>query len=452
MNKLLIIDDEASILNSLGYAFEDEYEVYKAKDAREALELAAGCDMHIALLDLRLGIENGIDVLRRLKKVNPGMVVIMMTAFGSFESAVEATKEGAFYYITKPVEIESLKLLLKKAEEYEGLSRKVKYLSDQIAKVNSKYHLIGKSKKMAGVYDIIDRVKDIDSNVLITGESGTGKELVARAVHYEGRRKSKPFNVINCSAIPANLLESELFGYVKGAFTGAVQDRTGIIEMSDGGTLFLDEIGDMDLNLQAKLLRVLQDKVVTPLGSNRSVKTDVRFISATNRHLKELMTDNRFRNDLYYRLNVINIEIPSLRERKEDIPLLADHFVKVYSAKMNKNINGITKEALECLENYRFDGNVRELENLIERAVALTGNEYITKWDFPEEVFLEEHSRSGMGPSVDIKIGDPMRTVEKKVIEATLKECGGNRRTTAGMMGISERALRYKIKEYGINL
>jgi len=445
--KLLIIDDETSICTSLSFALEDNYCIFTANDEESAIEMIKEKDIDMVLLDLKLGKSDGINVLKKLKAIKSELVVIIMTAFGTIESSVNAMKAGAFYYITKPINIEELSLLLMKGEEYIKLNTKIKYLSNQIDE-DSKYSIIGSSKKIKEVFDLIDRVKDIDINVLITGESGTGKELVARAIHFHGKRKDKPFNVINCSAIPENLLESELFGYKKGAFTGAIEDKKGIIELSHEGTLFLDEIGDMDINLQTKLLRVIQDKEIRPIGSSKSIHVDVRLISATNKDLKEEIKNNRFRQDLFYRLNVININMPPLRERKEDIAKLIEYFIKKYNAKLDKNIKGITSKALDALEKYNFYGNVRELQNIIERAIVLTENDYIKEEDLPEEIFNKENIAIDENDLIPVFVGEDVKTIEKKVLEYTLKKFDGNRKRTAEVLNIGERTLRYKIKEY----
>lgn len=447
MFKVLVIDDESSICTALSFALEDDYEVFTASNEKTALGIISEVDINIILLDLRLGDENGIEVLKKIKLANKEIMVIMMTAFGTIESSVEAIKNGAFYYITKPINMEELDLLMKKAEEYIALNSKIKYLSD---KVDKNYNIIGSSSKMEEVFSLIDRVKDVNINVLITGESGTGKELVAKAIHFNGTRKNKPFNVINCSAIPDNLLESELFGYKKGAFTGASEDRKGIIELSNEGTLFLDEIGDMDINLQTKLLRVIQDREIRPVGSNKIIKVDVRLISATNKNLKEEVKKGNFRQDLFYRLNVINIELPPLRERMEDIPEIIEHFIKKYSNQFQKTIKGITAGALQALEGYKFGGNVRELQNILERAVVLTRDEYIDKEDLPPEIFERENIFMLKDHLIPIYVGEDMKTIEKKVIEYNLKKFKQSRKNTAEALGISERNLRYKIKEYGL--
>ncbi|GAA0718158.1 sigma-54 dependent transcriptional regulator [Clostridium malenominatum] len=450
MFKLLIIDDENSICSSLSFALEDNYKIFTSRNSREAEDIILKETINIVLLDLRLGDEDGLEILKRIKNINKEVVVIIMTAFGTIESSVKAMAEGAFYYITKPINIEELNLLLLKCEEYIELNSKIKHLSNQINdnSMYGKYNIIGKSKKILGVFDIIDRVKDIDINILVTGESGTGKDLVARAIHYNGKRKDKPFNVINCSAIPDNLLESELFGYKKGAFTGAVEDKKGIIESSNGGTLFLDEIGDMDINLQTKLLRVIQEKEIRPIGESHSRNVDVRFIAATNKDLKEEVKKNRFRQDLYYRLNVIDIQLPALRERKEDIATLIEYFIKKFNSKMEKSVKGITAKALHRLENYYFHGNIRELQNIIERAIVLNEGQYIELEDLPEEILYKENIVQEENDLIPIYVGEDMKSIEKKVIEHTLIKYEGNRKRTAEILNIGERTLRYKIKEY----
>ncbi len=447
MYRLLIIDDETSICTSLSFALEDKYHIYTAHNEADALSIIKNTHIDIVILDLRLGGVSGIDVLKKIRELSLDTVVIIMTAYGSIESSVKAMKSGAFYYITKPINIEELNLLLMKVEEYINLNTKIRYLSNNI-NGNSKYNIIGNSKKIKQVFDLIDRVKDVDINLLITGESGTGKELVARAVHFHGNRKNGPFNVINCSAIPNNLLESELFGYKKGAFTGALDEKKGIIELSNKGTLFLDEIGDMDMNLQTKLLRVIQEKEIRPIGATRNIKLDVRFVSATNKDLKVEIKENRFREDLFYRLNVITIKLPPLRERKEDISKLVEYFIKDINVKFDRDVKGISSGALKALENYKFKGNVRELRNIIERAIALSEDEYIKEEDLSEEIFIKENIFVDNTKFIPIYVGDSMKEAERKIIKYTLHKFDGNRKKTAEILGIGERTLRYKIKEY----
>lgn len=446
MNKILIIDDEKSICTSLEFALEDDYTVISCQDPIKGLDIIRKQHIDLVLLDLRIGEYDGISVLRKIKKENENIVVIIMTAYGSIKSSVDAMQAGAYYYITKPIDIEELKLLILKALDYVNLNNKVKHLKSQLTQRYGINGIIGKSKAMNTIFELIDKVKDIDSNVLIMGESGTGKELVARAIHFQGNRKNKNFEVVNCAAIPSNLLESELFGYRKGAFTGAVQNKKGKFESAHEGTIFLDEIGEMDLTLQSKLLRVIQEKEITPLGSNHKQKIDVRIIAATNKNLEKAVEENEFREDLFYRLNVITIKLPPLRERKEDIPLLVNHFINKYNKNFNKNVKGIDSKALKMLENYDYKGNVRELENIIERAVALTNHNTISCSDLSKKVLntqnFPEHD------IIPIYIGEDLKTIEKKVILETLKKNKNNKRKTAKILGITERTLRNKLKEY----
>ncbi|MEI2471617.1 sigma-54 dependent transcriptional regulator, partial [Peribacillus frigoritolerans] len=322
MHDIMIIDDEPTICQSLTFALEDQYHVYSFTDPREALPLFERAEIAIVLLDLKIGGYNGMEVLEEIKRLSPSTVVIMMTAYGTIPSSVEAMRKGAFSYATKPLHIDELEVLMQKAEEVYTLQSKVKWLSEELDKVAGVNGLIGESLAMRKIFSLIEKVKDIDSNILIEGESGTGKEVVARTIHNQSKRRNKKFQAINCAAIPTHLLESELFGYEKGAFTGATQRKYGLFVLAEGGTIFLDEIGEMDLALQGKILRVLQERRVMPVGGIEEVSIDVRIIAATNRDLVKEVKENRFREDLYYRLNVIPIHLPALRERKEDIPLL----------------------------------------------------------------------------------------------------------------------------------
>lgn len=449
MDTILIIDDEKSICTSLEFALEDNYRVLTCQDPVKALKIIKEEEISLVLLDLKIGEFDGISVLQKIKKINNDIIVIIMTAYGSIKSSVDAMRAGAYYYITKPVDIEELKLLILKALDYANLNNEVRRLN---SKLNEKFGIqgiIGRSKRMREIFEIIDKVKDIDSNVLITGESGTGKELVAKAIHYQGKRKHFHFEAINCAAIPSQLLESELFGYEKGAFTGALQRKKGKFQLADKGTIFLDEIGEMDLSIQSKLLRVLQDRTITPLGSNQEYKVDIRVIAATNKDLETAIQEGAFREDLFYRLNVITINMPPLRERREDIPLLADHFIKKYNTALNKKVKGIEPSALEVLENYDYKGNVRELENIIERAIALTDNNKITVDDLPLNTLAA--ARDGREEDIiPVYYGESLKMVEKKVILETLKRCKGNRQRASDILGITERTLRNKLKEYGV--
>ncbi|RKD21618.1 regulatory protein, Fis family [Caminicella sporogenes DSM 14501] len=450
MNKLLIIDDENSICSSLKFVFEDDYDVYTATNIFEVKKCIEKINFDLVLLDLKFGDIDGIDILNMIKNIQNEAVVIIMTAYGTIESSIKAIKTGAYDYISKPLDLEKLKVLLKKALENKILNDRIRYLEEEIENIYGKNGIIGKSKVMKDIFHLIDKIKDIDVNILIEGSSGTGKELIARAIHFRGIRKCGRFEVINCGAIPANLIESELFGYEKGAFTGANQRRKGRFELAHEGTIFLDEIGELDINLQVKLLRAIQEKEIFPLGAESSKKIDVRIISATNKELKEEVKKGKFREDLYFRLNVVSIKLPDLKDRKEDIPLLIEHFIKKYAKKIGKKIKGVTRDVLEILENYDYPGNIRELENIIERAIALTDNEYIDTVDLPVDLIKQcrVYDYFNNFNIIPVKIGQKLENIEKEVILRTLRAMENNKKKTAEVLGISERSLRYKLKKY----
>ena len=447
--KVLILDDEPAICSSLKFALQDEYSVYYTHDPEACLEIMKREDIDVLLLDLRLGSVHGQDVLREAKKVCPHLIVIIITAYGTIPSTVESMRAGAYYYLTKPVNLEELSFLVAKGIEFADLNRRLRETGGGIGEKYSRMGMVGESKAIKHVFALIEKVKDIDSNVLITGESGTGKELVARAIHYMGKRSGARFEAVNCAAIPRDLLESELFGYEKGAFTGAIHSKPGRFQMAHGGTLFLDEVGELDVTLQSKLLRVLQEREVLPLGGTVSHRIDVRIIAATNKDLKSLVDAGRFREDLFYRLNVINIDIPALRERREDIRLLVAHFIKKKARLLGKNISGISQAAYSVLDGYTFPGNVREIENIIERAVALAEGPVIDVHDLPSYLSRSDFVRSD-GCLVRVEFGERLSDVEKKVIAATLERVRGSRKETSRILGISERGLRNKIARYNL--
>ncbi|MDQ0338236.1 two-component system response regulator AtoC [Caldalkalibacillus uzonensis] len=452
MAKILVIDDEASICSSLQFALEDEYEVKTTTDPWTGVEWLKQESFDLCLLDLKLGEINGIDVLTEIKKWQPDMVVIIMTAYGTISSSVEAIKKGAYSYLTKPLHMEELLTLLKQALHFQHLYRQVAYLRQELENKYRSEGIIGKSPRMRRVFELIDKVKDIETNVLISGESGTGKELVARAIHFSGKRKNQRFEVVNCAAIPDQLLESELFGHEKGAFTGAVSRREGKFQLAQNGTIFLDEIGDMPLHLQAKLLRVLQQREVTPLGANKSIKLNVRVIAATHRDLKKMVEEGTFREDLYFRLNVLEISLPPLRDRRQDLPFLIQHFIQVFNQELGKQIAGVVPDAYECLLNYHYPGNVRELANIVEAAMVICEGDQIQLKDLPEEV-RHNHVRLHPGSQsiqshIEALVGLPVKKVEELLIKATLEKNRGHRKQTAKMLGISERSLRDKLKQY----
>lgn len=446
MHQLVIIDDEPAICQSLKFALEDRYQVYTFTDPMQALPLFERTEIAFVLLDLKIGEHNGIEILQEIKHISPHTIVIMITAYGSIPSSVESMHKGAFSYATKPLHMDELDALLTKAEEFYMMSSKVQWLNESLENTNHPTGFVGKSAKMKEIFRILDQIHNIDSNVLITGESGTGKELIAQTIHYQSKRKNKRFQTINCAAIPENLLESELFGYEKGAFTGAQTRKLGLIPAANGGTIFLDEIGEMDLGLQGKLLRVIQERKVTPIGGTKEVDVDFRLIAATNRDLLKEVDNGQFRQDLYYRLNVIPVHLPPLRERTDDIPLLVEFFIKKLSQRMGKPIDGISQAALQILKQYPFPGNIRELQNIIERTIALTASYSIQVDDLPDEVKTKDQGLSiSKHTLIPVYVGETLSQIEKKVIEYNLAAMNGNRRKTAQAIGIGERTLRDKL-------
>ena len=451
--RILILDDEPAICASLTLALENDYDVKAVIDVEEALRLIREQSFQLVLLDLIIGEHDGIEVLRKIKEINNNIAVIMMTAYGSIRTSVNAMKDGAFMYLSKPLDIEELSIHMKQALEFRTLNEKVIYLSNELKTKYEYGDMIGKSPPMQEIYKIIDKVKDADASVMIYGESGTGKELVARAIQFSGKRSEERFIAVNCAAIPEGLLEEEFFGHKKGAFTGAVSDKIGKFELADKGTLFLDEIGDMPLALQGKLLRVLQQKEFSPIGSNTVKKIDVRIISATNKNLQEMVRNGTFRQDLYFRLNIIEIKLPSLVERRQDIPLICRNLLERHNKEYGRNIKGITKQAERILLNYNYPGNIRELENALEYAAVISSGEIIDVNDLPMQI------RNGVDNSCSLSIDGhnrqdldnlTLKDIERIVIKSRLEKNGGRQKITANELGISERGLRNKIQEYGL--
>jgi two-component system response regulator HydG len=444
--KLLVVDDEQGQRDLLsGFLSKKEYQVYAASSAEEALERYHKIFAPIAVVDMKMPGMNGIELLSRLKEINPFIQVIMLTAFGSVETAVAAMKAGAFDYLTKPVEdLDELLLKLEKAAAQNRLVVDNRVMSERLAEIFPTAEIIGESQAIQKVKEMISLVAPKEATVLITGASGTGKELVARAIHALSPRAAKRLVAINCAAFPENLLESELFGYEKGAFTGADRTKQGRFELADGGTLFLDEIAEMPLTMQVKLLRVLEERNIQRLGSVKEIQLDIRIITATNRDLQNLVAEGRFREDLYYRLNVIAIHIPSLTERTGDILLLAEKFIETCSKKIGKDVKGVDTEAADILTRYGWPGNVRELENVIERAVVLTRSEQITKNDLTGLT-----SREGAATSDEAIT--PLSEVEKRHIKLCLDQLGWSLSLCAEKLGIHRNTLRAKIKEYKLS-
>lgn len=447
--KILVVDDDLVSLNMLReFLVKNHFEVHLAQNAEQAMQQVRTHKIPLVLSDIQMGESDGLSLLSDLKERDPNIVMIMMTGFGSMEGAIEAIQKGAFDYISKPFDLIKLLSLVNKAVKHvHRLGQEDG--SPEIALIDSPKVLIGSSPKMVEVYKTIARATLSTSTVLIHGESGTGKELVARAIHANSDRKLKKFVAVNCGALTETLLESELFGHVKGSFTGAQADKKGLFEEANGGTLFLDEIGDISMGLQVKLLRVLQEGEIKPVGSNAQVKVNVRIIAATHRQLDELVEQGKFREDLFYRLKVIEVEIPPLRERKEDIAELSNVFLKKYSGKLKKNVNEISKEALQSLFNYEWPGNVRELENQIERAVALTSSSVLTPDDF-------NFTQPGVMEVKSLHHGNgeqrSLEEMEKSHILTVLKQVAYNKSKASEVLGIDRATLYRKAQKYGITL
>lgn len=450
---ILVVDDDidqASLMKKI--LSREGYVVISASSGKTALELSAQNPVDLMITDLRMPEMDGLELFKAIKRIRPDILVIIITAYATVENAVEAMKEGVYDYLTKPLKMEELKLTVKKALETKMLRDENIYLRKELEERFSFGQIIGKSKKMQEIYEIIENVSQTDATVMIYGESGTGKELVARAIHYSGKRKDKPFIAVSCSAFPETLLESELFGYEKGAFTGAYARKPGRFELADGGTLFLDEVGEIKPDIQVKLLRVLQDKAFERLGGKETIRVDVRIIAATNKDLRKEVEAGRFREDLFYRLNVIPIHLPPLRERKEDIPLLVEHFLKMYSEKNGKDVRRISPEAMKALIDYPWPGNVRELENIIERMVILGTGDEITLSHIPDEIRNWATAKVPTDPEIfDIPDdGISLEDVEKKLIIKAMAKANGNQVKAAKLLGITRRTLQYRLKKYGI--
>lgn len=449
--RALIVDDEENIRLVLSKMLEREgYEVRAASSGDEALELLEEFEADFIITDVRMKGMSGIELTERLSERAHPATIIVMSAFGSIPLALEAIKAGAYDYINKPFERDEVILALKKAEEREKLRRENRALRESLRKESRYGQMIGRSPSIQKVFATLRKIAPFDTTVLIEGESGTGKELVARAIHDEGPRRDKAFVAINCGAIPENLLESELFGHKRGAFTDAHADRRGLFEEADGGTLFLDEIGELPLLLQVKLLRALQEGTIRPLGAKADKKVDVRVVAATVRDLELEVREGRFREDLFYRLNVLPLRVPPLRERGEDIPLLVDHFVERSNLRLGTAIEGVTRSAQQALLNYSYPGNIRELENIIERACILAEGEKIDLMDLPEALHRKPDPIERFLDGDELSIKKASRFVEETLIRRALAKTGGNRTHAAALLEISHRALLYKIKEYGL--
>ena len=447
---LVVDDDEAhrTMLNTLisGWG----YNVTEADDGATAIEEVKEQSYDLVLMDVRMVKVSGLEALEQIKSFNPAIPVIIMTAYSSVDSAVDALKQGAHDYLTKPLDFDKLKLTISMAMEHTRLKAENRLLKESVGKHFDRRNIIGRSPAMVNLLETVGQVAPSEATVLITGESGTGKELVAGAIHYNSSRKDGPFVKINCAAITETLLESELFGHEKGAFTGADRRKEGRFYQAHHGSLFLDEVSEMSLTMQVKLLRVLQEREFTRVGGEKTIQVDVRVIAATNKDLPELIRQGDFRDDLYYRLNVVGLEIPSLRNRREDISLLAQHFIGIFAARNRKNIKGFTPQAMDHLIRYDWPGNVRELMNAVERAVVLSRSDYLSEIDFP---IIAQSDRNNTtvevaGSPVDVAGATPLEEVEKATILKTMEATGGNKSEAARRLGITRKTLHKKLKSY----
>ena len=444
--RILVVDDEPAQLELLsGFLSKQGFETVLAESATKAIEIFRQELIDLVITDQKMPDMSGLDLLKSVRLINPEAAVVVITAYGTVDTAVAAIKSGAADYLSKPVNLDELLYRIEQIRERRRLLTENRELRETLQVHHRIDGVIGEGGRMLEVFSLVRRAAPSEATVLIRGESGTGKELIAKAIHYGSPRASGPMIRVNCAALPETLLESELFGHEKGAFTGAFAARKGRFELADGGTLFLDEIGDLPLPLQAKLLRVLQEREFERLGSGKPVRVNVRILAATHRDLEALLKATEFREDLYYRLNVVTISLPPLRERREDLPLLMEHFLRLFAEKNKKTIRGFTQEAREMLLRYEYPGNVRELENIIERAVVLTRDDVIGRADLPlttHNVEGEENEQASLPAIVE--------GVERRMIREALVRSGGIQTRAAELLGISERALRYKLNKYGL--
>ncbi|MBW1730662.1 MAG: sigma-54-dependent Fis family transcriptional regulator [Deltaproteobacteria bacterium] len=446
---LVVDDDEAhrtmlvTLLSGWGY------ETHEADDGEAAITKVREAPFDLVLMDIRMVRVSGLEALSEIKAYNPAIPVIIMTAYSSVETAVEALKKGAYDYLTKPLDFDELRLAMERAMDHRKLKEENQFLRQALGRQFHIENIIGRSGAMVRLLETVAQVAPTEATILITGDSGTGKELIASAIHFNSLRKDGPFIKVNCAAITETLLESELFGHEKGAFTGAYRRKEGQFRLAHGGTIFLDEISEMPLSMQVKLLRVLQEREFSRVGGEEVIKVDVRVIAATNKDLTKEIEAGRFREDLYYRLNVVTLHVPPLRERNEDIPILAQHFLKVFSEKNRRNLKGFTPQAMDRMLHYHWPGNVRELMNAVERAVVLSRSEYV---DIPDLPLVIQEQRPDSGSAVSEHLlggGIPLEEVEKVTILKTLKATGGNKSEAARRLGITRKTLHKKLKKYG---
>jgi two-component system response regulator AtoC len=447
---ILIVDDDSSLLTSYTVLLEDDYRLLIAESGEEGMKILQEEDINIILLDIRLPGMDGMEFLRRAKAIDENVDVIMVTAVKNVRVAVEAIKLGAYDYLVKPFEIDEVLSLLRRTMERQNLMREVLYLRAEVDRHQGMDNIVGQSAKMRQIYDLICRVADTNATVLVNGESGTGKELVARAIHQQSQRRPKPFVAVNCAAISEHLIESELFGHERGAFTGAVEKHLGKFELANTGVLFLDEVGSLRLDLQAKLLRVLQEREVVRVGGSKTIRVDVRIVAASNQDLKQLITERAFREDLFYRLNVVPIHVPPLRERKEDIPILIEHFLAKYNQAFQRQIQGFTPAAVAALGNYHWPGNVRELENVIERLVAISPQGILGLEDLPLDTVMDRDKAVDDIFSRGVSLREAKADFERHYILRALEKSRWNQTEAAKMLGVHRNTLLGKMESLHI--
>ncbi len=452
--RILVVDDEPSMLEFLEIMLsEDGYEVSAGATGEQGLKLYKSCEPHLVLTDVKMPGMSGLDLIREIRAIDPATPIIAITAYASADDALRAVREGAYDYLSKPFQIDDLRIVIRNALETRRLRKENLELKTSKENKRKLGGIVGKSPQMLDIYNLITQIAPSKAGVLLLGESGTGKELIAKAVHYNSPRANKPFITVNCSAIPETLLESEMFGHAKGSFTGAINHKPGLVEAAHSGTLFLDEIGEIPLSVQAKILRFLQEREFRRVGDNEDRKVDVRVIAATNKRLEQEMENGAFREDLYYRLNVIRIKVPPLREREEDVPVLIDHFLRRFSKEQGKKILKVSSLAMRVLCNYGYPGNVRELENIIERCVTLEQSDQITAENLPPKL-TERCVAVAPGefdvPSDGLDLNRTLENIERKLIMRALEMTGGNRARASRLLGISFRSLRYRLVKLGM--
>jgi len=459
LSRILVVDDEESIREFFQIMLKREgYEVFTASNGREGFEFLKKNPVDLIISDIQMPEMSGLELLSKIKEFDPEMIMVMITAFGSTEIAVEAMKRGAYDYVQKPFKIDEVKIVIRQALEKRTLKIENQQLKKELGTKYAFDNIIGGAPPMLRIYELVKRVANTKSSVLINGESGTGKELIARAIHYNGPLKDKPFVTVNCGAIPENLMESEMFGHKKGSFTGAIADKKGLFEVANTGTIFLDELGELPLTMQVKLLRVIQEGTFKRVGGTEDITVDVRVISATNKNLEHEVKAGRFREDLFYRMNVIQITCPPLRERKEDVPMLAGHFLEKFSKSLGMNVKKISNEAMDVLRKYHYPGNVRELENIIERTVALEPGAIILPESLPRHMSeAREESHGQVDPQtiqIDSTKGIELERLtaefERALLVKALEQTGGVKKKAAKLLNISFRSMRYRVDKYGL--